>query len=75
MRRPVLVPVLRRTLILCAAVLCTTALWASQASAVSITLSGANGQNVVPGDQVTVTMTHRYRRNDRHYALVDRYAL
>ena len=65
MRRPVLVPalrpalrnILRRTIILCAAVLCTTALWANQASAVSITLSGANGQNVFPGDQVTVTMT------------------
>ena len=57
MRRPVLVPVLRRTLILCAAVLCITALWTSQASAVSITLSGANGQDVAPGDQVTVTMT------------------
>ena len=65
MRRPVLVPVLRpalrnilrRTIILCTAVLCTTALWASQASAVSITLSGANGQDVAPGDQVTVTMT------------------
>jgi len=64
MRRSVLVPalrpalrnILRRTIILCAAVLCTTALWASQASAVSITLSGANGQIVAPGDQVTVTM-------------------
>ena len=30
---------------------------ASSASAISITLAGANGQDVNPGDQVTVTMT------------------
>ncbi len=41
----------------CAFVLCASALWAASASALSFSLGGVNGQDVTPGDQVSVTVS------------------